>query len=137
MKDFNFKLTFEFPSTEPITTVKTFQARDKVKAWTLARKWQDNCLAICGRNELKEHCCRHELVIENNPKPLSFIDLVDETGRTSSLGIYGKKQAAKNKLTICVIGNLPHCTEFTPKTIGDADRLIEWLNDWKESQLGK
>jgi len=62
-------------------------------------------------------------------KDLLFIDLIDETGRVSSLGVYGKKK--QDDLTITVIGGLSHGLDFAPKSIDDANRLIAWLEEWK------
>lgn len=58
-------------------------------------------------------------------------DIVDQTGRVSTLGVYGKR---KEKQTISVIGGLSHYDEIAPKTIADANKLIQWLQEWKDEQ---
>lgn len=47
----------------------------------------------------------------------------------SSLAIYPD--------SLQVIGAIPHCETITPKTIKDADRLIEWLQTWKKEEEWK
>lgn len=49
-----FKLTFKFPSTENVVAFKKFNTTNANRGWALARKWQDNCVAICGKNHLGE-----------------------------------------------------------------------------------
>lgn len=51
---YNFELTLEFNSTPSVTAKKTFKAQNKKTAWAFAERWKDNCLAICGKNELGE-----------------------------------------------------------------------------------
>jgi hypothetical protein len=53
---YNFQLTLKFNSTPPVTAKKTFKAQNKKTAWAIAERWRDNCLAICGKNELGEYC---------------------------------------------------------------------------------
>lgn len=66
-------------------------------------------------------------------KPLDFIDLVEpKTGRTSSLSIYGQRKEYADKLGIT--GGLSHGALVEPNTVHDADKLIEWLKDWKASK---
>jgi len=61
-------------------------------------------------------------------KPLTFIDLLDETGRTSSLAVYGRRADKAEKLTS--VGGLNHNLAFEPKSVNDAKKLINWLNEW-------
>lgn len=49
-----FKLTFEWDSTKPVSVIKEFNTGHNRRAWGLARRWQNNCLQICGRNEKGE-----------------------------------------------------------------------------------
>ncbi len=66
-------------------------------------------------------------------KDLQFIDLIEpSTGRTSALSLYGRRNEYANKLGIT--GGLEHGSHVTPKTVHDADKLIQWLQDWKQSQ---
>jgi hypothetical protein len=46
-----FSLTFEWPDKSKVTAFKSFNTTHKGQAWALARRWQNNCLAICGKNE--------------------------------------------------------------------------------------
>lgn len=48
-----------------------------------------------------------------------FISIVDHTERTSTLSM--------EKDGLQVIGGLPHCTVFNPKTKEDAIKLIKYL----------
>lgn len=69
-----------------------------------------------------------------NIKPLTFIDIIDDTGRTSSLAIHGRRKNKNKEMMLSVVGGLPHTTDFAPKTIADANKLIAWLNEWKDQQ---
>ena len=64
-------------------------------------------------------------------KPLQFIDIVDTKGRKSSLSIHGRLDTP---LALTVVGNLEHNARIAPVSITQADRLIEWLQEWKASQ---
>jgi len=65
-------------------------------------------------------------------QPLDFIDLVEpSTGRTSSLAIYGKR---KDSDKLRITGGLEHGDKMIPKTVQDADKLINWLLEWKKTQ---
>ena len=44
-----WRLTFEYPSTKRVSVVHPNKMTRKEML-----KWKDNCLAICGRNELNE-----------------------------------------------------------------------------------
>lgn len=62
---------------------------------------------------------------------LNWIDVIEpKTGRTSALAIGGRDD---NGL-LTVTGVLPHGTQIEPKTRADADKLIEWLQAWKEGK---
>lgn len=66
-------------------------------------------------------------------KPLEFIDLLEPaTGRASSLSTYGTRKEYADKLGIT--GGLSHGSLVVPKTVQDADKLIQWLQDWRQSQ---
>jgi hypothetical protein len=67
-------------------------------------------------------------------KPLDYITVRDTTGRASSLGIYGRQD---NPPMLQVVGNLEHCARFVPDTVADCDKLIAWLQEWKENNKGK
>ncbi len=58
-------------------------------------------------------------------KPLDWIDLEDETGRTSALAINGRKPDAQGWLG--VTGGLPHGLRFRPKDEAAKRKLMEWL----------
>lgn len=58
---------------------------------------------------------------------LTFVTVTDETGRNSSLGLYDRR--APDEITI--VGGLSHGVRITPATEEDADRLIQWLIEWK------
>ncbi len=60
-------------------------------------------------------------------KPLEFISVVDETGRTSSLAL---NHGGKND-TLRVVGVLSHCSEIKPTTSQDRDKLVNFLNSLK------
>lgn len=63
-----FKLTLEFPSTAPVVAEKPFNTNHKGRAWGLAKRWRDNCLAICGKNHLGENWNRNCLeVVDDQP----------------------------------------------------------------------
>jgi hypothetical protein len=66
-------------------------------------------------------------------KPLQFITVRDsQTGRASSLSIHGRQDTTPPSLV--VVGNLEHNAHIRPDSIADADRLIQWLNEWKAAQ---
>ena len=56
-----FKLTLEFPSTRPVGVVKEFNIKNVRTGWLLAKQWENECLVICGKNELNEEFNRVEL----------------------------------------------------------------------------
>lgn len=63
-------------------------------------------------------------------KPLDFITLREpKTGRVSSISIYGRRDSG----TLTITGNLEHGAQIVPDSIGDANKLIAWLNQWKET----
>lgn len=65
-------------------------------------------------------------------RPLEFITLLNvKTERTSSLGIGGRQD---DPTALTVIGNLEHNDRIVPKTPEDAERLIQWLQEWKAHQ---
>lgn len=66
-------------------------------------------------------------------KPLTFISLQHTDGQTSSLAIHGIKK--NGELTMSVVGGLSHNTDFTPKSIDDCDKLIEFLKEWRKTQI--
>jgi len=49
-----------------------------------------------------------------------------ETSRASHFRIEGQQ--------LVVSGNLPHAYRFEPRTILDAETLIDWLIEWSESR---
>lgn len=51
------------------------------------------------------------------------IGIISSTRRTSTLTAHDKH--------LKVVGVLKHGTMVEPKTIEDADNLIQWLKDWK------
>jgi hypothetical protein len=51
-----FRLTLEFKSTKPVSAEKVFNTTNGKRGWGMARRWQHNCVQICGRNELNEIC---------------------------------------------------------------------------------
>jgi len=55
-----------------------------------------------------------------------FISIVDEIGRTSCIEIV-------NEDVLVVVGVLKHNTEFAPKTVEDAEKLIDWLETFIEN----
>lgn len=56
-----FKLTLSFPSTPSVVAEKSFNTNHAGRGWGLAKRWRENCLAICGKNELGEPWNGHEL----------------------------------------------------------------------------
>ena len=59
---------------------------------------------------------------------LNWITMVEpETGRQSSLGIYGRTDRG----CLRVVGNLEHSAEIEPATIEDCNKLIRWLTKWR------
>jgi len=63
--------------------------------------------------------------------PLQFIELREpEAGRVSSLSYGGNRDDGMLR----VIGGLNHNAGIVPKTTADADKLIAWLQRWKEQQ---
>jgi hypothetical protein len=60
-------------------------------------------------------------------KPLTFIEIIDENGRVSSLSIFGNRDNKK----LNVVGSLPHRAAFIPKTENDRNKLVKWLNELK------
>lgn len=55
-----------------------------------------------------------------------FSQVVDQTGRISSLEISGDK--------IEVVGVLPHCSQIEPNSVDDAKKLIQWLEKWVQKK---
>lgn len=53
---------------------------------------------------------------------LEFIDITDDTGRTSALLI-------EDDHALKVVGGLEHGLTFRPRTQKDARKLITWLHD--------
>jgi hypothetical protein len=51
-----FQLTLEWKSSKPIVVSKSFNTNHHKRGWSLARKWRNNCVQICGKNELGEIC---------------------------------------------------------------------------------
>jgi hypothetical protein len=58
---------------------------------------------------------------------LKWIDLMDTSGRASSLEI-------SEHATIRVTGGLEHNSKIFPKTVQDANNLIAWLERWRNQQ---
>lgn len=61
-------------------------------------------------------------------KGLQFITLRDNTGRATSLSFGGRED--NQRLT--VVGVLPHYCQVEPDSIEDADKWINWLQEWKK-----
>ena len=61
-----FKLTLEFPSTAPVEATKTFNTKHKGRGWALARRWENHCLTICGKNHKGEEFVVNTLEILDN-----------------------------------------------------------------------
>jgi hypothetical protein len=66
---------------------------------------------------------------------LNWIDLVDETGRTSALSIGGRLNPDNKWLG--VTGGLTHGLNFQPKDVANADKMIQWLENWKKNHGNK
>lgn len=59
--------------------------------------------------------------------PIQFIDLIDDTGRTSALSL--NDQWPNSIQTLKVVGGLSHGLKFQPRTKADSRMLIKWLQD--------
>jgi len=57
-----FTLTFQWPD-KAIQVTKEFHTTHKGRAWGLARRWQNNCLAICGKNDAGQLPVRETLTV--------------------------------------------------------------------------
>jgi hypothetical protein len=68
-------------------------------------------------------------------KELMFIDLVDEYGLPFSFSAYGKRRDIRKVNTLGCVSGLNHGTDFVPKTVNDANKLIAWLQEWKSKQV--
>ncbi len=53
---------------------------------------------------------------------LRFIGIIDTNGETSSLSI-----SEKRPHSLGVLGDLSHGSKIRPKTLADAQRLVDWL----------
>lgn len=67
-------------------------------------------------------------------KKLDFIDMIDTKGRTSYFSTYGNIQHLNNRHTLNVGGSIPHNADIMPRTVRDAKKLIDWLNEWIKLQ---
>lgn len=56
-----FQLTFHFQSSPKIVAFKKFRTVSSNRGWGFAKRWQDNYLAICGKNHLGEIVERYSL----------------------------------------------------------------------------
>ena len=45
-----FYLTLQYPNSKSIGVIKTFNTIHTNRAWGLAKKWANNCFAICGKH---------------------------------------------------------------------------------------
>lgn len=63
-----FSLTVQWPSTPEISVTKSFDTDHKKRAWSLAKRWRENCLAICGKNHKGESWVTNSLEIVPNKK---------------------------------------------------------------------
>lgn len=72
--EYNFKLTLEYKNSPPVTANKTINAQNNRNAWAAAKRWQNNCLAICGKNHLGESYHWVELELLNNKELRNAID---------------------------------------------------------------
>lgn len=66
--------------------------------------------------------------IDATRRPIDFITIRDTKGRASSFSVYGRLYSG----SLTVVGNLEHNAEISPDSIADADKLIKWLNEWKQ-----
>lgn len=63
--------------------------------------------------------------------PLEWIDLVDNTGRGTSLGIHGQRQEKDQTFALLVTGGLNHGLLIEPRNVEACDKWIAWLQEWK------
>lgn len=56
--------------------------------------------------------------------PLTFIDIISNTGRVSSLSFGGNRDNG----FLRVVGNLEHSDSIRPKDEAERAKLIKWLN---------
>ncbi len=69
--------------------------------------------------------CEVAILVDDKPKLLGWIDLVDKNNRRSTLGINGRYDAESQWL--CVTGNLEHCAYIRPHLERDRDALVKYL----------
>ena len=56
-----FKLTLHWPKSPSLTAEKSFNTVNANRAWGFAKKWQYNCLTICGKDDKGVTCDSWEL----------------------------------------------------------------------------
>jgi len=61
---FKFTLTVTWLDGRFTTTTKTFEAVSIKAAWVKAKKWKDNCLAVCGTEHGQSVWKENELVLD-------------------------------------------------------------------------
>lgn len=57
----NFELTVTWENSPSITVRKEFKTKSANRGWGFAKRWTENCLAICGKDDKGEQATSWEL----------------------------------------------------------------------------
>lgn len=63
---FTFKLKIDFNNYSH-SIFKTFNTTSRKRAFILGKKWMNNCLAICGKDDKGNEYIYAEIICLNNP----------------------------------------------------------------------